>query len=81
MTTSENAESGFLTEVSSDIAADNKPAALLELASLINVDPEYYDLKNIADEIASRPNISLYQTLYRLRLPDLCRNRVIHRID
>ena len=47
MTTLENAESGFLTEVSSDIAADNKSAALLELASLINRDQYIGDLLSL----------------------------------
>ena len=47
MTTSENGETGFLTEVSDDIAEDNKSAALLELASLINSDQYIGDLLSL----------------------------------
>ena len=47
MTTSENGETGFLAEVSDDIATDNKSAALLELASLINSDQYIGDLLSL----------------------------------
>ena len=47
VTTSENGETGFLTEVSDDIATDNKSAALLELASLINSDQYIGDLLSL----------------------------------
>ncbi len=37
-----------------------------ELAAILRVDTESYDLKNLADEVNSRPNSNLYQTLYNL---------------
>ena len=37
-----------------------------ELAELLDVDPTDYDLKTLADEVASRQDLSLYQTLYEL---------------
>jgi hypothetical protein len=37
-----------------------------EFATLLGVGPNEYDLKTLADEIASRPDLSLYQTLYKL---------------
>ena len=47
MTIPENGETGFLTGVSDDIAADKKSAALLELASLINSDQYIGDLLSL----------------------------------
>lgn len=47
MTTLENAEPGFLEEVSNDIAADNKSKALLELTSLIKSDQYIGDLLSL----------------------------------
>lgn len=37
-----------------------------ELAKLLDVDPNVYDLMTLADEVASRQDLSLYQTLYEL---------------
>ena len=37
-----------------------------EFAKLLGVDPNAYDLKTLADEIASRQELNLYQTLYEL---------------
>ena len=37
-----------------------------EFARLLGVDPNAYDLKTLADEISSRQDLNLYQTLYEL---------------
>lgn len=37
-----------------------------EFARLLDVAPNDYDLKTLADEVASRPDIDLYQTLYEM---------------
>ena len=37
-----------------------------EFATLLGVDPKDYDLKTLADEVSSRPDLNLYQTLYQL---------------
>lgn len=37
-----------------------------EFAKLLGVDPNAYDLKTLADEIASRQDLNLYQILYEL---------------
>ena len=52
MTIPENGETGFLTEVSDEIAEGNKSAALLELASLINSDQYIGDLLSLDYDFA-----------------------------
>ncbi len=37
-----------------------------EFARLLSVGPTEYDLKTLADEVSSRPDLNLYQTLYEL---------------
>jgi len=37
-----------------------------EFAQLLGVHPDTYDLKTLADEVASRANLNLYQLLYNL---------------
>jgi hypothetical protein len=39
-----------------------------EFAKLLGVDPNAYDLKTFADEVASRPELNLYQTLSRINV-------------
>lgn len=37
-----------------------------EFSRLLGIDPSTYDLKTLADEVGSRQNLNLYQTLYEL---------------
>lgn len=42
------------------------PALRREFAQMLGVAPDSYNVQTLADEIASRPGLSLYQTLYEL---------------
>ena len=60
--------SGF-SRAAKNILGSNLPTSRElsdNFANLLGVDPRTHDLKTLADEIASRPNLSLYQTLYSL---------------
>ena len=60
--------SGF-SRSARNIRDENLPTAdglREEFAKLLSVSPTEYDLKTLADEVASRPDLNLYQTLYEL---------------
>lgn len=60
--------SGF-SQLAKNIRGDNLPTGdqlRMRLAKLLELDPTKYDLKVLADEVASREDLDLYQTLYEL---------------
>ena len=60
--------SGF-SQFATNILGKNLPTSAelrTKLAATLDVDPEQYDLKTLADEVASTPGVSLFQMLYRM---------------
>ena len=60
--------SGF-SQAAENLLGQNLPTSQglrREFAKLLEIDSAQYDIKTLADEVASRPDLDLYQTLYSL---------------